>query len=157
MRFRENSMLVLYIISGLIAYAHKIPLIGRLITLASLYYGKTTIWKILVKIRKAFIIFNAALGVYMVFHTVGFSTDNILAGITAMGHEYLQLLFNFTHRIFNWFVEIFDHKIVPNVPNEPKNPKSFIPKIITAKIEDDNYKPFSWSKPVNQTLNLFLY
>jgi len=138
-------MFLLYILSGIIAYAHKIPFIGRIISLASLYYGRTTIWKILVKIRKGFIIFNALIGVYMVFHTVGFSMDNILAGFMAMGHEYLLMLTNFTSRLFNWFVEFFDHKVVPNVPNTPstpKNPKSFIPKLSTP-IEIDNYKPLS--------------
>jgi len=153
MRLRENSMFLLYVLSGIIAYAHKIPFIGRIVTLASLYYGRTTIWQILVKIRKAFIVFNALIGVFMVLHTIGFSTDNILAGFIGMGHEYVQILYNFTSRIFNWFFDIFDHKIVPNVPSEPKNPKSFIPKLSTPKlshrdligdpIDKDVFNPFS--------------
>jgi len=116
MRLRENSMLVLYLISGIIAYAHKIPFLGKLISIASLYYGRTTWWKILVKARKLFILFNALIGVIMVFNTVGFSFDNILAGFAGMGHTYLEILVNFTKRLFNWFVELFDHKLIPNVP-----------------------------------------
>jgi hypothetical protein len=118
---RENSMLLLYVLSGIIAYAHKIPLIGKIITLASLYYGRTTWWKILIKIRKLFIIFNAIIGVVMVFNTVGFSFDHILAGFTGMGHTYLEIFYNFSKRIFNWFIELFDHKIVPNTPSSPSS------------------------------------
>jgi len=141
MRLRENSMLLLYILSGIIAYAHKIPFLGRIITILSLWYGKTTIWQILVKIRKGFIIFNALIGVIMVLHTIGFSTDNILAGFIGMGHEYVQILYNFTSRLFNWFFDLFDHKVVPNVPSEPKNPKSIISKFT---------KPNSFSNPIDK-------
>jgi len=67
MKLRENSMFMLYLLSGILAYAHKIPFIGRMITLLSLWYGRTTWWKILVKLRKLFIIFNAVIGVIMVY------------------------------------------------------------------------------------------
>jgi len=115
----KSSMLWLYIITIVLSYAHKLPYIGRIITLLSLWYGRTTWWKILVKIRKVFIIFNAVIGVLLVFKTTGFSSDNIFAGIAGMGHTYLEIFNNFTKRLFYWFVELFDHKIVPNVPNNP--------------------------------------
>ena len=51
----------------------------------------------------------------MVYKTVGFSYDNILAGFSAMGYTYIEMFMNLTKRMFNWFVELFDHKIVPNV------------------------------------------
>jgi hypothetical protein len=54
----------------------------------------------------------------MVFKTVGFSTDNLFAGFAGMGHTYVEIFYNFTKRLFNWFVELFDHKIVPNLPGE---------------------------------------
>jgi len=147
MRLRESSMLVLYLITGILAYAHKIPFIGRLITLASFYYGRTTIWKILVKIRKAFIIFNALIGVFMVFQTVGFSTDNLLAGFVGMGHTFIEMLINVSKRLFNWFIELFDHKIVPNVPSEPKNPKTFIPN--WTPIDKDVFNPLTKDNNIN--------
>jgi len=81
------------------------------------WYGKTTWWKILVRLRKLFILFNAAIGVYMVFKTTGFNTENLMIGFWTMGHTYLEIFINFTKRLFNWFVELFDQKIVPNVPN----------------------------------------
>jgi len=116
-------MFLLYIISGILAYAHKIPFLGKFISILSFWYGKTTIWKILVKVRKIFIICNAIIGVLMVYKTVGFSSDNILAGFAGMGHTYLEMLTNLTKRMFNWFVDLFDHKIVPNVPSN--NPKPY--------------------------------
>jgi hypothetical protein len=121
----KSSAFMLYIITGLLGYAHKIPFIGRIVTLLSLWYGRTTWWKILVKMRKVFIIFNAIIGVYMVFKTANFGPDNILAGFSAMGHTYLEIFINFTRRIFNWFVELFDYKVVPNVPGSGGNASSF--------------------------------
>jgi hypothetical protein len=115
--YMKSSMLWLYIITIILSYAHKIPYIGKIIMLLSLWYGKTTWWKILVKIRKVFIIFNALIGVLLVFKTTGFSSDNVLAGIAGMGHTYLEIFYNFSKRLFYWFVELFDHKIVPNVPS----------------------------------------
>jgi hypothetical protein len=115
----RSSMFYLWVISGILGYAHKIPFIGKLITLLSIWYGRTTIWKILIKVRKVFIAFNAAIGVYMVYKTVGFSTDNLFAAFAGMGHTYLEIFINSTKRLFHWFFELFDHKIVPNVPNTP--------------------------------------
>jgi hypothetical protein len=116
-------MFVLWVLSWVLFFVNKIPFIKPIVTIASFYYGRTTIWKVLVKIRKAFINFNAIIGVYMVYKTTDFSYDNILAGFAGMGHQYLEIFMNFTKRLFYWFVELFDHKIVPNVPNNPSLPK----------------------------------
>jgi len=114
----KSSMFMMWIVTALISYGSKIPFIKQIISMLSLYYGRTTIWKVLVKLRKAFIMLNALIGVFMVFKTVGFSYDNILAGFAGMGHNYLEILNNFTKRLFNWFVELFDHKIIPNVSGD---------------------------------------
>jgi hypothetical protein len=45
----RSSMFTLWLISGILAYAHKLPYIGRIITLLSIWYGRTTFWKILLK------------------------------------------------------------------------------------------------------------
>ena len=95
----RSGALPLYIITGILGYAHKMPIVGKVIGILAAWYGKTTIWKILVKIRKIFIVFNAIIGVYMVFKTVGFSTDNLLIGFTAMGETYLQTLFGLVKKI----------------------------------------------------------
>jgi hypothetical protein len=124
--YMKSSMFTLWLITGILSYAHKIPYIGHIIAVLSLWYGKTTWWRILAYVRKIFITVNAIIGVFVVFNSVGFSTDNILAGVSALGHQYYEILISFTKRLFNWFVELFDHKIVPNVPNNP--PKSW-PKL----------------------------
>jgi len=114
----KSSMLMLWLVTALISYGSKIPFIKQIISMLSLYYGRTTIWKVLVKLRKAFILFNAAIGVYLTFKTVGFSYDNILAGFVGKGNSYLEIFTNFTKRLFNWFVELFDLKVIPNVPGD---------------------------------------
>lgn len=129
----KSSMFLLWVISGVLAYAHKIPFIGKIITLLSFWYGKTTIWKILVKVRKLFIVFNALIGVFMVYKTIGFGPDNILAGFVGMGHTYLEIFVNFNKRLFNWIFDIFDYKVVPNVPNTPPtSPPSWWPSTPTS-------------------------
>jgi len=146
-------MFYLWIISGILGYAHKIPFFGKLITLLSLWYGRTTWWKILLKVRKMFILFNAAIGVYMVYKTIGFGTDNLIAGFTAMGHTYLEIFMNTTKRLFYWFVELFDHKVVPNVPNNP--PSTRWPFTINTP-ESPNLWPLSQTKPNESVIDNIL-
>jgi hypothetical protein len=111
--FQQSSMFYLWLITGILGYASKIPFIGRIISVLGLWYGKTTWWKLLLKIRKLFVIFNAIIGVFVVFKTTGFSSDNILAGFSGMGHEYLQLIISFTKRLYNWIYDLIDNKIIP--------------------------------------------
>jgi hypothetical protein len=138
----KSTMFTLWLITTILVYAHKIPYIGRIVSLLSLWYGRTTWWKILIKIRKLFILFNALIGVYVVFKTVGFSSDNIFDGFAGMGHTYIELLFNFTKRLFNWIFDLFDYKIVPNLPNTP--PSSKIHKYLWSPRGLD----LSWNNPL---------
>jgi hypothetical protein len=148
--YMRSSGLSLYLITGLLAYAHKIPFKGRIISLASLWYGRTTIWKILVKVRKIFIVINALLGVFLVFKTAGFSTDNLLVGFVAVGESYFIMFKNITYKLFTWFVEFFDHKVIPNVPGDnggtffskplpPKAKSLFIPSNIPNLLEAESF------------------
>jgi hypothetical protein len=109
---------MLWLATAVLSYAHKIPFIKYIISALSVMYGRTTIWKVLVKLRRIFILFNALIGVYMVFKTVGFSYENVLAGFVGMGHSYIEIFINFTKRMFHWFVELFDYKVIPNVPGD---------------------------------------
>lgn len=150
-------MFYLWLITGILGYAHKIPYIGRIVSLLGLWYGRTTWWKILIKIRKVFIVINAIIGVYVVFKSVGFSTDNLFAGFVGLGHTYFEILFNFTKRLFTWFFDLFDMKIVPNVPGDtpsfkkPNNSGLWFPKGIDSSWNQrlpklDNI-PSDWFKP----------
>ena len=125
--FQQSSMFYLWLLTGILGYATKIPFIGRIITLFGVWYGRTTWWKILVKIRKLFVIFNALLGVLVVFNTVGFSSDNLIAGFSAMGHTYLEIFINFTKRLYNWIYDFFDNKIIPGGSSSTGSPSKLIP------------------------------
>jgi hypothetical protein len=157
--FQKSSMFHLWLITGVLGYARKIPLISKVLSLLSLWYGKTTWWKILVKTRKAFIVFNAIIGVLMVYKTVGFSPDNLFAGFSAMGYTYIEMFTSMTKRLFNWFVELFDHKVVPNIPGD-NNPKTHFwsPKGIdfswNNKLPKLENIPNEWiNKPFNVNVN----
>lgn len=39
----KSSMFYLWLITGVLGYVHKIPLISRIISLLSVYYGRTTL------------------------------------------------------------------------------------------------------------------
>ena len=73
--FKQSSMLHLWLITAILGYARKLPFLSKLISWLSLWYGRTTIWKILGKTRKLFVILNALIGVYAVFKAVGFNFD----------------------------------------------------------------------------------
>ena len=121
--FQKSSMFHLWLITAILGYARKLPFISKLVSVLSLWYGKTTWWKILVKIRKVFIIFNAIIGVFVVFKTTGFTPGLFMSNFVTMGETYLEIFTNFTKRLFTWFLDLFDHKIVPKVPGDgPINP-----------------------------------
>jgi len=42
--YMKSSGLYLWLITGVLGYAHKIPYIGRIIALLGLWYGRTTWW-----------------------------------------------------------------------------------------------------------------
>ena len=89
----------------------------------------------LVTLRKGFITFNALIGMYMVYKTTGYNTDNFISCFYTMGHTYGEIFLNFNKRLFTWIYDLFDHKRVPNVSgNPPSNPSSwFSPRIESAK------------------------
>lgn len=137
--YMKSGAFMLYLITGILGYAHKIPFVRKILFGLSLWYGKSTWYQIIIRIlriaRKILVYLNAAIGVYVVFKAVGFSSDNLAIGIAMMGGEYYMILTNFVKRLFNWFVELFDYKLIPNVPDSPPS-KPNLPK---------------WSIPTNFT------
>lgn len=54
-----------------------------------------------------------------------------------MGTEYATIFKNFVSRLFNWFLNLFDSKIVPNVPNtKPGNPSKSVFDYINSPIDN---------------------
>jgi hypothetical protein len=132
--YMRSSAFFLWLLTLGISYGHKLPFISKIVGLLSLWYGRTSWWMILVIARKLFILINAIIGVWVVFKSVGFSSDNLYTGFIGIGHTYLEIFYSFTKRLFTWFIDLFDHKIVPNPPANPAFPKlpsfpSNIPKI----------------------------
>jgi hypothetical protein len=122
----KSSFAALWLMSWIVFFANRIPLISKIVTLLTFYFGTgksgRTIIKIIVKLRKGFVIFNAIIGMYLVYKTTGFSYDNVLAGFAGLGHTYLEMFVSFNKRLFNWLLELFDYKIIPNVPSNPTKP-----------------------------------
>ena len=94
--------------------------------------------------RKVFVIANAIIGVITVLKVSGFSTDNLLAGIYGLGFTYMEMFTTFCTRLFNWFLNLLDYKIVPNVPNVPNIPNiPPIDPIDHISNQNDKYK-YTW-------------
>ena len=51
LKAQKASFPSLFIISSILSYGHKIPIIGKLINKLSTWYGKTTIWMLLIYFR----------------------------------------------------------------------------------------------------------
>lgn len=89
------------------------------------------------------------------FKITGFSSDNLIAGISSMGATYVEMVATLTKRLFNWLFNLFDYKVVPNVPNNPPSwrgvkdlwygkPVEGLDKIIDMANKQDFYR-----SPVN--------
>lgn len=125
----------MFIISTLLAYGHKLPIISKIINILSLWYGKTAWWRVLVNLRKAFMVFNALIGVCTVLNLSGFNIENFLASCYMLGLTYFEMFTYGVSRIFTWFYNLFD-KITPN-PSVPNNssPKFLkLPSFNTSEI-----------------------
>ena len=91
-RLRHGGMFPLMLLSTILTYAHNIPIISNIIKYFSDLYGRSLLWRILVRLRKLFIVLNAAIGIYMLFKVTGFSQDKIIAGVSGMGYAYIELI-----------------------------------------------------------------
>jgi hypothetical protein len=71
-----------------------------------------------------------------------------LVGFTAMGHSYAEIFWNFNKRVFTWIYDLFDHKIVPNLPgNPPSNPTSWFSNKLESQKSGWFSGPYSNIKP----------
>jgi hypothetical protein len=130
---------ILFIITSLLSYGHKIPMVSKLINILSIWYGRTTWWKLLITLRKVFIVVNALIGIYTVLKISGFSSHNLLGGIYFMGYTYFEMFISTLSRLFKWLSSFFDY-ITPDVP-KPKP---------TIHMPWPNIKDFNWAtRPMN--------
>lgn len=154
----RSSFMYMYALSWILFLANKIPFIAKIATLLRLYYGKTSFWRMLLISRKLFIAFNALVGVVAVLKCTGMETGSVLANFTMIGSNYIELLSNLVKNIFNWIFDLFDYKIVPNVPNNTNNswwpgPKTLTwgtkPMITTGILENINELKDIFPSPLN--------
>lgn len=114
-----SKLLSLFSFTAILAYANKIPVLSKVIKLLGIWYGKTTWWGILVKLRKLFVVINAVIGVYTTISIVGFSPDNLIGGFMALGTTYFEMISYALRKLFSWFVHFLDDYVVPKPPIEP--------------------------------------
>lgn len=79
---------------------NKIPFFKRIINKIKPYLTKTGIWTIIIMIRKLIIIFNAIIGVYVVYKTTGITSESFLANFIGMGVRYIEIFTDFTKNLF---------------------------------------------------------
>ena len=82
----------IWLLTTIITYAHKIPIISRIFRRIGIWYGRTTWLKLLLKIRKWFVYLNALILILALANITNFSTDNIIAGCYSIGVNYFLLL-----------------------------------------------------------------
>ena len=66
----------IFIISTILTYSNKIPMINKITSYIAKKYAKTEWLMLFIKLRKLFIIFNAIIGVITVFKVTCYSSDN---------------------------------------------------------------------------------
>lgn len=116
--FTRGATPMLFVLTTLLTFAHKIPIVAKVTKLLSLWYGRTTRWQNLVSLSKFIVVINAIIGVYTVLKITGFSTDNILSGIAGMGTAYVEIFSSFLSRLFGWFHRLFDKYVLPKPPTD---------------------------------------
>ena len=121
-----NGLMKWFAITAIISYANKIPFIAKWTKRLGLWYGKTSWWVLLVNIRKAFIVFNAIIGLYASLKLVGFSSNNVIGGFMALGVNYLEMLSFGLGSIFKWIYNLFDNEVVPKPSGSNFNPSNWL-------------------------------
>ena len=120
----KSSLVYVYLLSILSYIINKLPIFSKIKKISFIarilkFLGKSPFLTILVILRKGFILVNAIVGLFFVFNFLGTEPGSVMAGIAGMGTIYIELFSNFVSKLFNWFVDLFDYKIVPKPPTEP--------------------------------------
>lgn len=121
----KSSFKIIYLISLLGYIIGKIPFLNKYIKGIKSVVAKTSIWSVLVILRKTFIVMNALIGMWLIFKITGWSEFSFIGIVSTFGNAYIDIFSTFCLKAFNWIYELFDTKIVPDIPsNKPKNPWS---------------------------------
>nr|YP_010170433.1 hypothetical protein K8K84_mgp037 [Phanerochaete carnosa]QRZ60415.1 hypothetical protein [Phanerochaete carnosa] len=111
--YSRGSLGLLWLITFIIGYASKIPVISKIISALRLWYGRTTWWQMLVQLRKAFTIFNAIIGLLVMLKAIGFGSEGIIASVWLLCASYYEMFKSMLGRAFNWLLGLFNLSITP--------------------------------------------
>jgi hypothetical protein len=111
--YMTSAFLPFYILSWLGYFAHKLPFLWRLAPFATKFVAKSTLLASLILFRKAFIVFNAIIGMAFVLKLGVLDNGSIFSNISMIGNTYLELFGNFVAKVFSVIVEFFDYKVTP--------------------------------------------
>ena len=141
-----NKLPLMTIVSALLLYGKNLPIVSKAMPFLERWYGKTSWWQLMAIARKAFLTFNALIGVLAVFKLTGFSSDNVIGGFYGVGAYYMEMLGSLVRRIFNFFFDFFDYKLAPNVPDTPS------PRKFWSSPSVPDVKPTLWSKDTSSLM-----
>ena len=114
------GLITMQVMSVLLYFGKRLPILAMIGKILKYYLGKTSFWSILVLSRKAFITFNAILGVLFVLKLTGLDITTVLANYSILGTTYLELLQGVIKNTFNWIFDLLDMKVIPNdKPGKP--------------------------------------
>lgn len=135
--YRQGSLGLLWFITLIIGWAHKIPILKTILGFLGLWYGRTTWWQMFGHIRKAFVVFNAVIGLLVMLNITDFSMDNIIGGIYGLSYSYFEVLKSFIRKVSLWFVRLF----IPNPLIEGCYPDK---TTSSRRNENPNHSAWGW-------------
>lgn len=97
------------------------------------FLGKSSWLTTLIYFRKLFIVINALIGLIYVFGSGWIENGSILASISMIGNNYLELLGGFLRKVFNFTVDFLDSKVVPDLPTNRNFPPNGPPSEMLQK------------------------
>ena len=124
--YMTSSFLPLYLLSWVALFVNKMPFAWRLIPFFTKFTAKSSWLATFIYFRKLFIVINALIGMIYIFGSGWIENGSILASISMIGNNYLELLGGFLRKVFNFSVDFLDSKVVPDLPRNfpPSGPPS---------------------------------
>lgn len=115
--FLKSSFLVFYLLSWVGFIFSKLPFLSKFSKPIKFILGKTVFWTFLVYCRKAFIVMNAIIGIWLMFKITGWNQGSFFMSAAAIGGSYMEFFVSFVYKAYNWLFNLLDNKVVPNIPN----------------------------------------
>ena len=138
----RSSLMILYLFSWIGFLSNKLPFLSKFAPILKRLIGKTPFWTALIFMRKGFVLINVLIAMYFIAKLAGWDQGSFLGAFVGMGTVYVDIFTNFIKTSFSWILELFDMKIVPQVPKDKPNfpfSPSNSPGWFTKPVVDNNY------------------